>query len=408
MNVAVWAPPMCLWLAVVLRMRQRHGHASRALFIGLLACAAGATINVPTVAGQIDAPVWLPPNVSQLLKHLMVLLAAQQSYEVVRGLSLPEQEAQAHHRLRLTTTAVAAALLTVLFFAGPAGYTQVDNFTQAFAGAPVVAGYWLVFLCALGLSLASIRRIAWSYRSQLESGPLRLGMTLVAVGAVCGLVYVVGKCAYVAARVAGVSATTLAPAEAWTPLPLAAAILTTLAGVLWPRVAARSVVRQLTARYQYLRLYRLWRELTIAAPNVHLQSAVDDGRRSRPVVGAHEGQLLLYRRVVEILDAELALLPYADPSLLHQAVATLPLATPPRQQHRAIARRIALDLALHANRSGQTPTTTASVPPPQSRTLDEDVRALRDVDRARRSARRAVRQLRLRPTRTPETAEESV
>lgn len=407
MSLAVWAPVVFLWLAVLVRLPERRGHASRALLLGLLTCALGATINVPAVAAAIDGPVWLPPNISQLLKHLLVLVAAQQSYEVVRGLSLPEHEATAQHRLRLTTTGVAAALLTTLFFLGPASYTQVDNFTRSFAGVPVVAGYWLVFLCALGLSLASIRRIAWSYRHQLAHGPLRLGMTLVAIGASCGLVYVAGKCAYVTARLAGLSATALAPAEAWTPLPLAAAILTTLAGVLWPRLAARPVIRQVAARYHYVRLRRLWKELTTAAPDVQLQTALSNGRRSRPVVGGHEGQLLLYRRVVEILDAELALLPYADPDLLSRALDALP-ADLPRRRQQAAGRRVALDLALSGHRAGAVPSRTSPVSPPQSRTLDEDVRDLHDVDRARPLARQALREAQSPATFAPDTAEESV
>lgn len=407
MSLAVWGPVAFLWLAVFLRLRERTGHASRALFLALLTCALGATINAPVIAVAVDSLSWLPPNTSQLLKHVLVLIAAHQCHEVVRGLSLPEREAEAHHRLRLGAAAVAAAVLTALFLGGPGGRTQVSNFTDAFAAAPAVAAYWLVFLCSLGLSLASIRRLAWSYRHQLAPGALRSGMTLVALGTSCGLVYVVGKCAYVVLRLAGVPAATLAPAEAWTPVPLAGAVILTLAGMLWPRLANHPVIRQAVARYHYLRLHRLWRELTTAAPDVQLQAALSRGRRARPVVAAHEGELLLYRRVVEILDAELALLPYADRRLLGRAFTELHRDRTTDRRQRAVARRLALDLALRGQQDGRSPATTGAVPPPRSTTLAGDVRDLCDVDRARRPARRALRTALAQPTTVPVPAEES-
>lgn len=406
MSLAVWGPVAFLWAAVLLRLRERTGHAPRALFLGLVTCALGATINAPMVAAAVDAPSWLPPNTSQLLKHLLVLVAAHQSYEVVRGLSLSESEAAAHHRLRLGAAALAAALMTALFLAGPGSRTQVTNFTDAFAEAPAAAAYWLVFLGTLGLSLASIRRLAWSYRRQLAPGGLRSGMTLVAFGTSCGLVYVLGKCTYVVLRLTGVSAATLAPVEAWTPVPLAGAVCITLAGVLYPRLASHPAARQAVARLEHLRLRRLWRELTTAAPDVHLQAAVGRGGRARQVAAAHEGQLLLYRRVVEILDAELALLPYADPQLLQRAVAELHQDAMTDRQRRATTRRLALDLALSGQQEGRPPAATDAVAPPRSTTLADDVRDLCDVDRARRSARRALLDAHARPTTAPVNAEE--
>lgn len=395
MTPVVWAPVVVLWITVCLRFRQRDGHAPRALWVGLLSCAVAATINAPAVAVALDSLPWLPANTSQMLKHVLVVVAAQQSYEVVRGLSLPEHDATAHLPLRRGGVIVTVALLVTLFLAGPASRTQVPNFTDAFAGTTVVAVYWLVFLAAIGLSLTSMCRLSWSVRRQLAHGPLCTGMTLVTVGTGCGLVYVVGKGAYVIARLSGVSAATLAPAETLTPVPLAGAVLATLTGVTWPRLAASAPVRRVRARYHYLCLARLWRESTSAIPEVQLDLALKTttGSRSESLAAGHESELLLYRRVIEILDAELSLLPRADPQLCDQAQAALAARRLPPRDRRAVARRLNLDLALAGRRDGAAPRTAAASPQRPTTTLAEEVRDLQDVARARRPARRIMRGL---------------
>ena len=400
MTVLVVAPPLVLWLAVAVRWG-RGGRANRDLWWALVLCAVASTLNVPSLGASLDELLSLA-NVSQLLKHGCVVLAAWLSYEVVRGLTLERQQAEMRRRRRAVLVVGAVTSLVVLFELAPVE-DETANFTRAYSDEPVVGAYWLVFLLALAVALIAIGRLAWWYRRHLPRNPLRAGMGLVVLGVAAGLVFVVGKAAYVAARSSGVPGAALAtPEQRATPLLLAVSLVAIVAGVLWPSAAGLPLVRRAAAGYHLMRLRGLWREVTAAVPHVSLELALersDDGPGfQHRLVGVHETELLLYRRVVETLDGLLVLHQQLDPSTLAAVVQEVDRTQVPVARRDATVARAAMSLAIDALAVGHSAASGPASALRQGGSLAEEVRWLEAVAAARPAAGHVVEQLRRRPS----------
>jgi hypothetical protein len=389
-SVLVVAPALLLWFAVAARTRRLGDASQRPLWWALLCCAVASTLNVPAVAAAIDVES-APANVSQLLKHAFVTAAAWQSYEVVKSLTADTAVAREGRARRGCAAGLVVLLLGVLFVASPAD-DATANFTAAYSDEPLIGAYWMVFLLALGLVLVSIGRLAWWYRRSTPPSGLRTGMTLVSAGAAAGLGYVVLKGLYVIARLGGSPVQALAgPERILTPALLAVSIVTIVAGLSWPALSERWLVRQVRAAYNYARLRRLWLEVTAAAPEISLERALADGATdddSGRLTGRHEAELLLYRRLMEILDGMLVLDQYVTPAD-EAAVTRLVARTVPERMRSAVEERALLELAIAARAAGAVPATPRRRPAADLTPL-QDVHRLRAVDAARSAARPVV------------------
>ncbi|WP_336924198.1 DUF6545 domain-containing protein [Aquipuribacter sp. SD81] len=136
---------------------------------------------------------------------------------------------------------------------------------------------------------------------------------------------------------------------------------------------------------------RLWLEVTAAAPEVSLERALADGANdddSGRLTGQHEAELLLYRRLMEILDGMLVLDQYVTPA--DEVAVTRHVArTVPERMRSAVAERALLELAVAARASGAVPASSRGRPAADLTAL-QDVYRLRAVDAARRAARPVV------------------
>ncbi|MFC5382126.1 MAB_1171c family putative transporter [Aquipuribacter nitratireducens] len=391
MSFLIVGPTLVLWAAVIARARRLADPSRRDLWWALLCCAVASTLNMPVVAAAVDVEA-APANVSQMLKHVFVVAAAWLSYEVVRGLTKDLPQARKGRAARRSLAALVVLLLVALFVLSPAD-RQVANFTAAYGDEPVIGAYWMVFLGALGVALASVGRLAWWYRHKTAPGGLRTGMSLVTVGVAAGLIYVALKVLYVAARLSGTPEQALAGSERTvTPVLLALSIVGIVTGVMWPALIERWPLRQVHAAYQYARLRRLWVEVTTAAPEVSLERTLSDEATtgaSRRFTRRHEAELLLFRRLVEILDGLLVLDQYVPPAQ-ETAVRRQVARDVPARMRSSVEERALLELAMDARATGAAPASPRQCRASGDLTPMQEVHRLRAVDAARRAARPVV------------------
>ncbi|SEG94082.1 hypothetical protein SAMN04489712_1436 [Thermomonospora echinospora] len=202
---------------------------------------------------------------------------------------------------------------------------------------PVVA-YLLIYLSYLGLVMADALRLSWRYAPHAGSGPLRLGLRLIAVGSSLGLLYCLYKAAFALCRFWGLP--TIGTEGVVGPaLGLLAALLI-VAGLTVGAWGA-ALTEHLQRWRSYRRLEALWRPLVQAVPQVVLPTEQQ---------GVAEK---LYRRVIEIRDAQLALSPYRDDAFAVQARRAAQNAGLTGQDLEAAVEGTVLAAALAAKRLGR-------------------------------------------------------
>ena len=95
--------------------------------------------------------------------------------------------------------------------------------------------------------------------------------------------------------------------------PMALLVLGSTMPSWGPRVGVSALCRWVTQYRAYLRLYPLWRDLVLVAPEVVLLPPTS---RMRDAFVARDLRFRLHRRVVEIWDGRLALAPYVEPRVV--------------------------------------------------------------------------------------------
>jgi hypothetical protein len=171
------------------------------------------------------------------------------------------------------------------------------------------ADRWLIVylaasLVALTIALAESGANARRYAKD-SAGPLRHGLRLLALGCAFGLCYVAIKVAATGAASFGYVRVGQA-FDAW--LGRSAAVLAGIAtavGCLTPVLAKawRYGSEALWAHLAHVRLYTLWATAVTAFPDVALFPSFG---RLRDFLDMRQPQVRLYRRIVELRDAQLA------------------------------------------------------------------------------------------------------
>lgn len=257
----------------------------------------------------------LVPSLGRLLSNVCTLVAAFGWLHLMLYISYPAEQVRARMRTRLVTLVLAVAVMTVMFFAStrPAG---LGIFSGLYRSQPTLAVYVLVYSSYLGfvmvdlgvLALRSVRGArAW----------LRVGMTLIAVGCLLALGYLIEKVAGVVSElVTGSSGESYCSSAFATVgctfgvgMPALAVLFMTL-GAAVPTLGPRleHLVRGVQHRRSLRRLRPLWETLHEALPDIALDAPEE---LSTPPGEISER---LYRRVVAIRDGLLALQPYRDPA----------------------------------------------------------------------------------------------
>jgi Family of unknown function (DUF6545) len=292
-------------------LRHPEQPALRALCVMLGVFGLAFIATAPPVTPWLSGVVGIP-NGGRLIGNSLTLISAAALQAMMLYLARAPQEARPRVRVRLAALAVCLVGMSISLLTA---HTEEEvDFLNRYAGYPPITVYQLFYLSFFGLAVADLLHLSIRY-SRLAEGALRWGMRLVAVGAVSGVFYLVYRCLQVLAA----ALHTTVPGDE-------SAISTTLAGIsgillavgvtmpLWGTRAAIPV-RRARQYLAYRRLGALWQTLRDAVPEVALTS----GQAMTGEYRSWQIGIRLYRRVIEIRDAQLVLVALADPDAVRQA-----------------------------------------------------------------------------------------
>jgi len=307
----VTAVAVLLWLTVALRWPTRNAERGQILlWRALLLLAVLATLKDPWVRGGLDRSVpgsaaWQP-----VVPHLAALSAGYIAVELARGIALPAGEAPRGERVRVA--ALVAALVTEL---GLSVWLVNSHHSIELGDQPPgvsATAYWLVFLGGLGVALARLTTGTLWFRSRTAPGSMRTSVTLVGVGSVIGLLYILQKVIVLLADLWRIGSWYARVAPSVGDVLIAAALAPIAVGCSFPlldRLAIPARVRRATA---YRDLAPLWWAMYDATPSIALDPPVGVAGPALflPFRRLRELDVQLYRRVIEIRDGGLALRPF--------------------------------------------------------------------------------------------------
>ena len=310
-------PAALLWGSVAWRWpSRREGRTQQALWLALVALAATATLQIPTLEHAVHAAMPTEPNLIYALKHVLIVGVAAAAHEILRSVTLPADEARRLSRQRGIVAAAVAATLVVLFVRAPVDDAALTSqFADRYGREPAMLAFWAVFLTWLALALVSTVRLAWRYGRHAPRNPVSTAILLIGGSAAACFGYVVVKSIYlVAVNVSGGQRLAGPYATGTTGLLIVAMALMAI-GCAWPTLGRLPGIRQLATLRRLRRLRPLWLALYEATPAIALTSPSPMTR-----VGIFRDlDVRLYRRVIEIRDGLLALRPYAPPDLHDRA-----------------------------------------------------------------------------------------
>ncbi|WP_143232724.1 MAB_1171c family putative transporter [Actinoplanes regularis] len=283
--------------------------ALRALCVMLGTFGLAFIVTAPPVTPAVSEAFGVP-NLGRLIGNALTLISAGALQAMMIFLAHTPEQARPRVRRRLTVLAVALAGMTIALFSGHP--VEGPNFVSGNAGYPPVVIYELFYLGYLSLAVTDLLTFSIRY-ARYSDGALRAGLRLVSAGAVAGICYFVYRVALLFGGFAnwdGGDESTISALLAGTS-GLLVAIGATLP--LWGKytVLPWRRARQLLS---YRRLTPLWETLYSAVPEVALTSEqAMAGSYRRGEIG-----IRLYRRVIEIRDAQLILRTRSDPDVVRQ------------------------------------------------------------------------------------------
>lgn len=268
--------------------------------------AALITIGVATAVGSpltvaLATALDVPPNVVHFVGDVLGVVA---SFCVLAMLAHANYRPEAARRLipRLFAGLIATGLVMVALLL--LALTSTANHFAAAGGINLFAGgYELLYLASVAAGMANF---LWLIHCQIRHGDDRLRpvLRMNAVAAGLGVVWVAWKVTALAAARAGAHL----PVDQAVVSELLATLVVTLIALgctasVWLAWLARRA-DHLRARHAVARLTPLWTTLTTAVPDVSLGT------------NDHSGpEYALYRRIIEIRDAQMALRVLAEPNI---------------------------------------------------------------------------------------------
>jgi hypothetical protein len=310
------------WIAAAwttVRYLRRRGDARLwAHWCTVVLLALSLTVAVPAVYLAVDRFLGLP-NAACWITNALALGSAYMVDTFFFALAHGSDQLRWHRPWLLGYLALTLATMAVLLWrvglrvdVVPLDLPQVN---------PALVAFRLVFLAFLGFIVVRVIANAAYYRRLTPDPLVQVGMSLLLVGGLWGLSYLVSRLATVllpnTSRLAQ-------PLNLWLEFSVLMGILCLALGTLVPqwgkRLGVPAIAQHVSVMLAYWRLRALWRRLSQARPEVILPTAVSwRSALWRPP----DMDFLLQRRVIEILDARRLLLTAAP------ATSSRPLASSP-------------------------------------------------------------------------------
>ncbi|GIH64696.1 MAB_1171c family putative transporter [Microbispora siamensis] len=351
-----------------------------AVLLALSGLAVSQTVNTP-VAYEWIGRFTSVPNLARLLCHASMLLVIGALQAFLFHMTYPPAQARARAVRTVGWLAGAVAAMTVFFVLAPTPVNDV-RFASRYADTPWVLEYWLVYLACMAPASFRWVRLGWRY-SNLANGPaLRWGVRLAVIGTVDALAYHVHRMLFFVQHRFDLPYLGPGPralVEMFLP-PLAHVLI--VAGFTMPVWGPR--MPHMVAWLRQYRVYHglgpLWLALYRAAPQIALAPPTS---RLVELLWPRDLGLRLYRRVVEIRDGRLALLPYLDVDAAAAAYGRAAATGVSGRKLDALAEAALLSAALRAKAGGADPVGSWAPPlVPGGGDLDSDIAFLEDVARA--------------------------
>jgi hypothetical protein len=291
-------------------LRDRSNPALLALCVYFLCSAMSFLLGLDAVWPYV-ANLFGYENVTTILIHAIVIVLTAAQQVVLVYWTWPPEQARPQARRRLIAFGSLLVTLVFLFLlALPSRRHGAETASLLNVSNPSYALYFCCYTTVVATGQVETMRLSLRYAKMVGRSSLRIGMLIVTVGAFLILIY----CGMRDAEVIGVHAGfDMAP---WDPIQWSAGdvgslfelIGWTLPGWAPRRSAGRRWVRDYRT---YRRLRPLWVALYEAVPAI----ALDPPRtRLGDLFSVRDLDHRLYRRVIEIRDAQLALRPYTDPA----------------------------------------------------------------------------------------------
>lgn len=341
----------CAGLIAVLAAvgKAAQGHRRRSLTPNVLyLCGAIGSVGLSAALVSPTSLAWVStwepvPNLGRLAANILAMLSAVCVHGLLAHLLHEPARARRVMRLQVPIMVLASAVMTVLLIS--AGIPYHPAFLQEFADHPAVAAYIVVFALYIGWATSVF---GWFLRRYIAQSPrrwLRAGLRTIQAGCVASAAWSVAKITAALLVVSGHNpvAVALVPVAGACAAACVALVAIGATMPVWgPRAAVP--VSWAHAVYQARRLRRLWQRLASELPQITLPAEM---------YAQADARFALYRRVVEIRDAQLVLRSYVHPNAhtwAHQAAEQAGLGS--RRTHQVIE-AACLAVALDAHGAGQ-------------------------------------------------------
>ncbi|MFD7256380.1 MAB_1171c family putative transporter [Streptomyces sp. NPDC059874] len=294
-----------LWAVTIWRLPSAvRSVKQRALWAAFAALTLSMTLRLPGVMHGLDDRAGVN-NLSTLVKHWLGVIAAGAVVDFVVAIARPETGRRL--RLRHYVALTAMGVMAVLFaFFVPRPH-EVTDFYEENVGNGWATIYYLVFVVYLGIAMANATWLFWGSARHASARWLRTGVRLMGIGTAVGVLYTLLRSGYMTSRLAGIAD---GSSDIWvdnvTDAVKYIAIGFILVGSSLPAFGV--AWRTIQDGRHHRQLQPLWQDLTAVTPDIVLKTGLLRSPRLR-----------LYRRVIEIRDAALALDPYATGELRERA-----------------------------------------------------------------------------------------
>ena len=295
-------PAGLTWLTAVYTsrsyLRARQDLRVAAYWHSTVLLAAALTVVVPAVYLAIDRTLGLP-NAARWIGNSLILIAAYRQDALYTSLLGGSPHAWRRHRQLLVYLVLTLGLMAWML---SLAHLRVSTASFDMRGvSPPLIAYRLLYLAFFALVLVRMIRSCVQYGRATNDATVRLSAALDIVGAAWAIVYLVATLLEVVLPASASVATRL---NTTIQVSILFAVVFLLAGTTipsWgPRVGVPALMRQRRMLVAYWRLRSLWRTLVAEAPAVILPVPV---RWQSALFEPETLDLLLYRRVIEILDA---------------------------------------------------------------------------------------------------------
>jgi hypothetical protein len=336
----------------------------------LVALALAATFFAPSVYVATQDLTGVP-NLADLIARCAVLLASFGAQSLLLHLTQEPIAAIRMSRRRAVALASTMVLLVVLFMLAPVHVTGTLRLTSDFGGSPWVIGYLVVFAGYLGIALVDVLRGGLRYAPKAGT-PISMALRLIAIGCGFGLLYVAEKIGYLIAVLLGSSPSAAVESSVARMLAVVGGLFV-LVGSLVPALypAWRRTVHRVSAYRAHRELHPLWSALRELHPEIALDPASSDFRDRLRV---RDLDFRLYRRIIEIRDAQWLLVGGADAGVDRTRLGTRVSEDELPYAMEALALRTAIE-------SGSRPGPPTGSPSAGGPDVDAEVRALLAIAR---------------------------